>query len=274
MADRPHGSLVAAAVQPELQLVPASLSRAIDERRPEAYDAQAALAANAGIDEAVGALLQKLLCQPLRDYVALRNRLRLEAVCIRFDWLESIKGCVKVSKPVVVFRYFPVRLLVGQIRHNHLRETPCLVIRDFRNRCLQIPGRVPCATGSIVEAGAEVAGVEERRSNNVGVRDAVHQLKLADAAQAIEFALETVIGRAIQQHDVREHRVVRHNVFEHRAAAAEARGDETVHPLPFENLDRRRSVLKSLALRCQRPPRHASSMRRTSTMPGWPWRSM
>src|ERR1017187_9867800 len=140
MADRPHGSLVAAAVQPELQLVPASLSRAIDQRRPEAYDAQAALAANAGIEEAVGALVQKLLCQPLRDYVALRNRLRLEAVCIRFDWLDSMKGCVKISKPVVVFGYFLIRLLVGQIRHNDLRETPRLVIRHFGNRCLKVPG--------------------------------------------------------------------------------------------------------------------------------------
>jgi DNA-binding beta-propeller fold protein YncE len=62
------------------------------------------------------------------------------------------------------------------------------VIGDFGDRGLQIPGSVPGATSRIIEPGSEVAGVEECGSNNVGVGDAVYELKLADAAQSILFA--------------------------------------------------------------------------------------
>src|ERR1700691_2106244 len=105
--------------------------------------------------------------------------------------------------------------------------------------------------------------MKKRRANNLSVGDSVDQLKIADPAQAGEFALNALVGCSIESRSIRKHRVIIGDLFKNGSGFAVPGGNQPVHSFLAELPDRRR----------QRPPRHASSIRRTSAMPGWPWRS-
>ena len=76
--------------------------------------------------------------------------------------------------------------------------------------------------------------------------------------------MDTLVGCRIQPGGIRKHRLIACDLFQNGSGVAVSRGNQPMHPFLAEFPDWGR----------QRPPRQASSIRRTSAMPGWPWRIM
>ena len=84
--------------------------------------------------------------------------------------------------------------------------------------------------------------------------------KRQDPTQPVEFALNTLVGGGIEPCRIRKHLGILGDLLQDCSEFAVSGGNQPVHSSLAKLPDRRR----------QRPPRQESSMRRTSTMPGWP----
>jgi len=121
-------------------------------------------------------------------------------------------------------------------------------------------GRIPSPAGGIVEARPERSRVEKCGTNDLGMRDAIYQFKVADPAQPVTLPLYALVGRGIQLGRIPKHRLIVRDFFQDGSGFAEPGRNQPVQATP--------PVL--LYGRSQRPPRQASSIRRTSAIPGWP----
>src|ERR1700722_8455331 len=106
--------------------------------------------------------------------------------------------------------------------------------------------------------------MKKRGANNLRIGNSIDQLKIANATQAVEFALNAFVGCGIEPCGIRKHCLATGDIFQNSSGLAVSRRNEPMHSLLAELPHRR----------CQRPPRHASSILRSSAMPGWLWRSM
>src|ERR1700722_20660285 len=102
--------------------------------------------------------------------------------------------------------------------------------------------------------------MKEGRTDDVVIRNAVDELVGADSDQPGLLALDAIVGGSIQADEFFEHDIVVGDVVENRSGIAVAGGDEAMHAIAIEPPKRR----------IHRPPRQASSIRRTSNIPGWP----
>ena len=106
--------------------------------------------------------------------------------------------------------------------------------------------------------------MKECRTDNMSVGNSVYQFEMTDSAQTVEFALNTLVGRGIEPGGIRKHRLVARDLFQNGSGFTVSGRNQPMRSFLAELPDWRR----------QRPPRQASSIRRSSAMPGWPWRSM
>jgi hypothetical protein len=181
----------------ETNFIPLSPARLIYKRGAKAGDACAAFVPHTGIKDSVRLLGEQLPRQQLRREVALRHGFGLKTILIFFHRLQSVKGRVKVSLPIVVGGDVLVWPFLGQSGNDDFCKPLRFVVSNFRNRSIYLFGRVPSAARRVVEARARWAGMKKRSANDMSVGNSVYQFERADSAQPVEFALHTLVGRGI-----------------------------------------------------------------------------
>jgi len=248
----------------QADFVPLRMARLIDKGGAKADQACAAFVPHAWIKDSVRLLGEKLSRQELRRQIALRQLFWLKAMRVLFRRLQNVKGAVKVGLPIVISGDFLVRAFLGQTGDNHFCKPFCFVISDLCNRSCGFLGRIPGAARCVIEARPKRAWMKKRRANDRCVGNSVYQFEMADSAETEKFSLDTLVGCGIESSGIRKHRRIFCDLFQNGSGLTVSGGDQPMHSLLAKLPNRRR----------QRPPRQASSIRRTSAMPGWPWRSM
>ena len=169
---------------------------------------------------------------------------------------------LEIRQPVVVGGYLMVGLVVWELGYHDFPEPLRLVVDDFIERGVKFLSSIPGPTGSIVEPRTELTGMRERPIHDVCVRNSVYQFVRSDPAEPPGLPNDAIIGHTVQQnHFLNCVLTAFDNVGKDGLLDTVERRDESMGSVTGIVLDRRCS---------QRPPRQASSMRRTPNMPGKP----
>jgi hypothetical protein len=62
--------------------------------------------------------------------------------------------------------------------------------------------------------------MKKRRADDVSVGNSVYQLEITDSTQAVQFALNSLVGRGIEPCGIRKHRLVYSDLFQNSSGFA------------------------------------------------------
>lgn len=231
-----------------------------DESGAEASEAGAIRPAHARVDDAERARRLQPLGQRLRMHVAVG----VQTVAKRALAPQVMKLAAEVGKIVIEGHFI--------LEAADLGELDGLVEGDFSLGGLQLEGGVPGTALGTVEPPPERVGMREGGIDDAVVRHAENELVHADAGQPVVLGEQPVVGGVVEVENFSQMRIVVRNAGEDaRAAIAVFRRDQPMGVVAPDERDRRKLTFRRLG---QKPPRRASSSRRTVCMAGTPPFSM